>query len=70
MLAMRALATLSGSIALMAVILATIANRGFDDADTATSVLIFGFAAAATCAVCLRVDRKQTTIEYSDDRDH
>lgn len=70
MLAMRPLATLSGAVALLAVILATIANRAFGDVETATSVLTFGVAAAVICGGCIYADKRQPDSSYTDDRDH
>ncbi|KQU47221.1 hypothetical protein ASG84_08930 [Rhodococcus sp. Leaf278] len=70
MLGMRPLAILSGAVAIVAVVLATIASRAFGDVETATSVLTFAFAAAVICGGCIYADKRQPHLSYTDDRDH
>ena len=56
---MRTTAVAAGVIAALAIAFATLANRGFGDAETARSLLNFGVASAVICGVAIFLDRKR-----------
>ena len=69
---MRTFAFIAGTATVIAVVLATITNRVFDDIDTARSILNFGLASAATCWGLLYLEKKlqaeSDRSDYLDDR--